>query len=309
MPTEPSPAPIVLTTYRRLDHVKRALDALADNPLASESELFITSDGPREADRKEVMEVREFVQNVPGFRNVHHLFRDKNDRYGNWLARREVLEEYGRLVFLEEDCLCAPGFLQFINQGLVHHQDDPEVFSIAGYSPPIPAFHGEALRRARVRSFNPWGFGIWKDRDASVDRTLQPSEFNRLIADRSFRKRVMKSLGPRYFGMLRKVAQGNLCAYDLMAMLTVIKNGWVSIFPSRSFVRNTGFDGSGENCGTTAEYEVQTCDSAEIDFSSLPCLPSTGVDAGFANFFGGTWRDRMKFLSKRVRGRLALPEA
>jgi hypothetical protein len=299
----------MLTTYRRLDHVRASLAALARNPLAAESELFITSDGPREADREQVMKVREFLQDVSGFRNVHLLFRDQNGRYGNWVARREILAEYGRLVFLEEDCICAPGFLNFINQGLTRHADDDQVFSIAGYSPPISELRTPTIQCARVPSFNPWGFGIWKERDAMVPRSLSPGDFNRLLSDRNFRRKVMASLGAPYFGMLRKVVLGELCAYDIMAMLTVIQNDFVSIFPSQSFVQNTGFDGSGEHCGVTGDYRTDPCQEVDFDLASIPSFQSRQLNLAFAEFFGGTRRNTLKFHSKRLRGRLRIPEA
>ena len=45
-------APILLFTYNRPAHTRRALASLQDNTLAGESELFIYSDAPRnEADR------------------------------------------------------------------------------------------------------------------------------------------------------------------------------------------------------------------------------------------------------------------
>jgi hypothetical protein len=255
------------------------------------------------------MRVRDFLQDIRGFRSVHLLFRDNNSRVGNWLARRDILNSHGKLIFLEEDCVCAQGFLPFINQGLEKHADDPKVFSIAGYSPPIPQLASMPLGRVRVPTFNPWGFGIWKDRDALVKQTLPAVEFNRLLGSREFKRKVMGSLGPRYFGMLRKAALSELPAYDLMAMLSVIQNDMVSIFPTLSFVRNTGFDGSGENCGETASYEVQTCGETAFDFAALPCSSSRTVDRGFSEFFGGGFRDRMKFLSKQLRGRARIPEA
>ena len=40
-------APIILFTYTRLDHLKETVKALKKNELASESKLFVFSDGPK----------------------------------------------------------------------------------------------------------------------------------------------------------------------------------------------------------------------------------------------------------------------
>lgn len=303
------PAPIMMTSYRRLEHVKQTVEALRRNRLAPQSELFVTSDGPRKGHEEEVMAVRDFLRTVDGFRQVHLLFREENDIFGNWEVRSNILKEHGRLVFLEEDCVTTPGFLDFINQGLERHADDRGIFSIAGYAPPVPQLASDTLRCAKVRSFIPWGFGIWEDRNKMVERKIPPEEFNRLVADRGFRKRVLGSLGPRYFGMLRNHTLGKIRAYDLMAMLAVIRNDMTSIFPSQSFVRNIGFDGSGAHCGETGVYDVQPHTGGEFRFSELPCIDSDEINRGFAKFFGGGYRDRIKFTGKRLRGRMRIPES
>ncbi|GHT01426.1 hypothetical protein AGMMS50276_29410 [Synergistales bacterium] len=41
-------APIAFFVYKRPDHAKKALEALAANDLASKSDLFIFSDGPKD---------------------------------------------------------------------------------------------------------------------------------------------------------------------------------------------------------------------------------------------------------------------
>jgi hypothetical protein len=58
-------APIAFFAYRRPEHTKQTLEALAANSLASESDLFIFSDGPRnEQAQEEVRSVREYIRTV-----------------------------------------------------------------------------------------------------------------------------------------------------------------------------------------------------------------------------------------------------
>ncbi|MDR1622628.1 MAG: hypothetical protein LBS00_09665 [Synergistaceae bacterium] len=64
-------APIAFFAYRRPEHTKQTLEALAANTLASESDLFIFSDGPRDAQAEEgVRAVREYIRTVKGFKSV-----------------------------------------------------------------------------------------------------------------------------------------------------------------------------------------------------------------------------------------------
>ena len=62
-------APILLFTYNRPQHTHQTLNALLENKLCQESELFVFSDGFKgEEDKKEVMEVRRIIYNIKGFR-------------------------------------------------------------------------------------------------------------------------------------------------------------------------------------------------------------------------------------------------
>ena len=64
-------APIVLFVYNRPDHTKRTIEALQANELASESDLFIFSDGPKNPRALvKINEVRGMIKNVVGFRSL-----------------------------------------------------------------------------------------------------------------------------------------------------------------------------------------------------------------------------------------------
>lgn len=55
-------APIIVSVYDRLDHLKRCIEALLVNDLAPESLLYIVSDAPYREDHIPVIErVRELL--------------------------------------------------------------------------------------------------------------------------------------------------------------------------------------------------------------------------------------------------------
>ena len=56
-------APVVLFAYNRIEHLKKSVDSLKNNYLASESELFIFSDGPKNVkDKLKVDAVRAYLK-------------------------------------------------------------------------------------------------------------------------------------------------------------------------------------------------------------------------------------------------------
>ena len=55
-------APIALFCYNRIDHLKKTVEALQNNILAKDSDLFIFCDGPKsEKDLVKVKEVQDFA--------------------------------------------------------------------------------------------------------------------------------------------------------------------------------------------------------------------------------------------------------
>lgn len=64
-------SPIILFTYNRLELTQKTVKALIKNELASESELYIFSDGPKGLnDEEKVLELRTFLRSITGFKRI-----------------------------------------------------------------------------------------------------------------------------------------------------------------------------------------------------------------------------------------------
>ena len=112
-------APIGLSTYSRLLHLKKTIEALKANTLAKESDLHIFSDGAKQGDEERVEAVRKYIDTIDGFKNVQVIIRTKNSRVrNNRDGISELLEKFGKCIYLEEDIVTAPGFLKFMNESL-----------------------------------------------------------------------------------------------------------------------------------------------------------------------------------------------
>lgn len=300
----PGPAPILMSTYRRLAHVKESLAALARNPLAAQSTLYLTSDGPMPGHKEEVFAVRRYLEDLPGFADVRLMFFEQNRRMQVWEARREVSERHGRYIYIEEDCVTRPEFLRYMNACLTRYQDDPGVFAVSGFTPQLEPAMARPLRLLRVPTNNVWGFGTWEDRDRRIQPTLPVDEYHKLLHSARFRNKMYQSTGIPLLGMLQRVADGRLfAAYDVMARLEILRHDLVSIFSSVSLVENIGFDGSGEHCGDGTHYQVKPLEEAGIDWDSLSEERSPAIDRVFASADGGSFRNRARFWWKYLRGK------
>ena len=65
------PAPIVLFVYNRLWHTQQTIEALQNNVLAKQSELYIYSDEANtEKVQNSVNKVRQLLDKIDGFKSV-----------------------------------------------------------------------------------------------------------------------------------------------------------------------------------------------------------------------------------------------
>jgi hypothetical protein len=252
-------APIGLSTYKRIEHLKRTLRHLSANKLAKDSELFIFSDHPRPGDEQAVAEVRRFIRGVAGFKKVHIVERERNDRvFNNRNGMKSLLDEYGNCIFLEEDITTSPNFLSYINQGLEYYKDDKNVFAMCGYTPPVHIGDWYKAKSYRCPRFSAWGFGIWKDRYDSIELGAVSGE----LLNVQQRKRL-KSAGNDLVVMVNMKAEGKLEALDIRINFTMAKKSCFVVCPTRSLTNNTGHDGTGIHCGNDSYYET-TIDHRDI---------------------------------------------
>ncbi|BCX49876.1 sugar transferase [Haloferula helveola] len=304
-----TPAPVMIPAYRRLGHLQKTIAALAANTLADQTELYVTSDGPRPGDEEAVADVREWLKTVQGFRKVEVLARDENSRLENWKIRRELASGFGRMIYLEDDCATSPMFLSYMNACLNRYEDDPRVFSISGYLPPLDGFRPEPFRLLRAKRFKAWGFGIYARTDAMVRCQPEPSEYREILRSPSMRRRIIRQTGVNFIGMLRRCTLGELLAYDMMATLEVVKRDLDVIFPSISLVQNHGIDGTGAHCGKSDRFETTLFAGDQPDWQQIPDDPDESFTRAIAKFYGSNLKGRFTFYSKLLRRRLELPDA
>jgi len=133
-------SPIVLFTYNRPWHTQQTVEALLKNKEAEDSELIIYSDAAKNNEALLTVEmVRVYLKSISGFRSTRIVERPKNFGLAKSiiLGVSEVVEEYGRIIVLEDDMVTSPYFLKYMNDGLNLYADEEKVISIHAYSFPI----------------------------------------------------------------------------------------------------------------------------------------------------------------------------
>ncbi|CAG0963828.1 hypothetical protein ARNL5_01130 [Anaerolineae bacterium] len=251
-------APIVISVYDRLEHLRACLDSLRNSDLSRQSDLHIVSDAAHiTAHEDRIAQVRNYIGQITGFRRIVPVFRDKN--LGSFQSTKnafdEILEQYGKLIFLEDDNVVAPNFLRFLNDGLTFYQNDPRVFSISGYNYPvnIPASYRHDVYL--WQGFTAWGVGLWADRWREV--TWSYAGVEQLTGRR---KRELDRISEHLYRHLAYYAAQNKLIIDVIVSYHLFRHQKYSIFPVLSKVRNIGTDGTGEHSRISDRYTKQALD-------------------------------------------------
>lgn len=249
-------APIVLFVYNRPEHTLKTLEALSRNSLASRSQLYIYADGPKEdADDRilqNIAEVRRIIKSQQWCGSVSIRESDSNHGLGPSIKSgvTEILEQFGKVVVLEDDLITSKEFLSYMNNALDFYDKYPAVFSIGGYTYPkskmvIPADYPfdtyVCLRNCS------WGWATWKDRWEKIDWDVSAYGF---IKEYPECKAALNRMGDDEFSLLFNHKEKGLNIWSIQFTIAHFVNHAVAIMPCESYVNNLGLDGSGENCSS-----------------------------------------------------------
>ena len=253
-------APIVLFTYKRLEHLEQTVAALKANHYAGNSELFVFSDGARSEDDREAVEaVRGFVKGIDGFKGVHLIERSEN-----WgLARNivdgvtAIINRYKKIIVLEDDIVTSPFFLKYMNDALFLYENTPKVMEIAGYMLPMYTaglpdtfFSGEP---------SSWGWATWARSWKFYKR--EPEATRRSFSPEEIYHFCLEGYTDYWFQVLAN-CQGSLNTWAVFWSAAVFKQKGLVLEPRESLVKNIGMDGSGEHCAGQAHLTSTASDRA-----------------------------------------------
>ncbi|MDE7180992.1 MAG: glycosyltransferase [Muribaculaceae bacterium] len=261
-------APVIIFAFNRPESFRRTVESLLANPEAADTDLFIFIDGPRNEDERPATdEVARVARTVEGFRSVKIAASSENKGLGPSVIAgvTEVIGRYGKVIVVEDDLILQPNFLSFINRGLLEYAHCEDVFSICGYTNkvalpadyPYDAYFG-------VRSSS-WGWATWKDRWDAIDWQLDPWE-DYAGYGRAFNRWG----GSDCFGMLKAWKSGRNASWAIRFCFSQFLGKKVSLFPVRSHVRNTGFDGTGTNCKKWSRFKTELMSPDKVDFRLPP---------------------------------------
>lgn len=236
-------APVAIFVYNRLSNTKQVIEALQDNYLAKETEVFVFSDGPKtEKNTEKVLEVRNYLKTVTGFKSFNIIERKENFYIEKNIIEgvTEIVNKFGKIIVLEDDGVTAKNFLTFMNDALDFYQDKEKIMHIATFTfIKMP----NDFRKTFMWSYSEntgGGWATWKNRWAKFKwfkteqealALLTPEQKNRIELDGT-----TKSLG---------FLKLNPIPWDICWNIAININNGLSINSPGALVKNNGlFNGT-----------------------------------------------------------------
>lgn len=285
-------SPIVIFSYDRPSHLQQTLDALSKNKLADQSDLFIYCDGAKATASQEqlrrIADNRKVAHAAQGFNSVTVIERPQNiGLKANIVgAVTEIVNQYGRVITLEDDIVTSSGFLRFMNEALEMYRDDEQVMHISGYMWPhlwplpetffyeVPYPGGGWATWARAWQYYDDDaaklYYHWKNRW---------NEFNKFGADY-----LQKQLVANY--------KGQLNTWFIKWHAVLLERGGLTLYPRKSLTNNIGFDELATNCTAINTFDVVPVESVCV--RRIPIYESKLAAHEIYAFYQGRWYNKRR---------------
>lgn len=266
--------------HRRPDHVRRTLDALAQNYGADQTNVTVICDGPRRPDEATACHavVREAEQVRP-FNTITVERHDSNLGLARSIIEgvSQMLAQHERIIVLEDDIVTSPAFLTYMNEALERYSADDRVISIHGYSYPTEIQEPFFLKGADCWGWATWRRG-WKHFDPDGASLLQRLREQALTDHFDFNGAYL------YTRMLEDQIAGRNDSWAIRWYASALLASKLTLYPGQSLVHNIGNDGSGTHGGATNRFEGQLAQQAP-DLSGLVVEESAAARSAFERYF------------------------
>ncbi len=253
-------APVAMFVFNRTDTVRKTMEALLANTLASDTHLYVFSDGGRDQRSwHEVNEVRRYLHeareralrdgrlaDMTIVERTENLYIERNITEGI----EEVFAENDSIIVLEDDTVTSPFFLQYMNDALSLYADCAKVMHVSGFT-------NLSLTEGEDFYFTPhmsgWGWATWREKWVTHFHSF------------SSKAEALKGMTPKdmdamqYGGVFPclKSLDKKPIPWDICWEMAIYKAGGLCLTPARTLVRNVGLTAGTHfrSCSLLQSYE------------------------------------------------------
>lgn len=275
-------APIIVFAYDRPDHLRRTLDALAKNDLASQSDLYIYCDGAREwggeiekdtssknyiAKRYGMMycseekyaaylsrmaDTRCVAHEQKGFLSVNVIEREHNIGLAENIvsAVTEIVNQYGRVIAFEDDIVTTRGCLTYLNEALELYKDDEQVMHVSAWMYPNKGQFPTTFFYDSPYPAGGWATWAraWKHYNSDTEDHVRYWQNNWKEFDIMGENHLSRQL----LGNL----DGTLKTWYVKWYSSMHKMNGLCLYPGTAMSNNIGWDDSGETSLANTRYNI-----------------------------------------------------
>lgn len=258
-------APIVMFTYCRLANTRETVEYLLKNEEAKDSDLIIYSDAPKNERAEEgVKNTRKFIHSISGFKSVKIIEREKNMGLANSIVDgvTSVVNQYGRVIVLEDDLSVSPYFLKYMNESLDRYEDRTDIASIHGYIYPVKKKMPEALL---IKGADCWGWATWK-RAWDVFCFDAKSLYQQIVESHREKEFDFNYSYP-YMDMLKRQIDGSAGSWAICWYASAFLKDMYTLYPGQSLVQLNDIEGDGATHGSTPVTYLVNVKSTPINWN------------------------------------------
>lgn len=274
-------SPVAMFVYNRVKNTETTIEFLKRNELASETILYIFSDGGKdEKSWQEVCEVRRFLHTISGFKEVIIVERPEN----YYLERNvieglnEVLSKHDTVILLEDDICSSPVFLTYMNEALEKYRDEKRVMHVAGFSNLDVPEYGDTYFTPHMSGAGAWA--TWKDRWQLFTHYTTRQE----ALDGMSKEDISKIEYGGAFPCLKSLDR-NPIPWDICWEIIIHKHKGLCLTPTHTLIRNIGL-GKGTHFNTLRIFGWFEFDrpyrTKRIVLKDIPIEENPAIEAMYA---------------------------
>lgn len=290
-------APVVIFTYNRYQHTKNTIEALGKNTIAKDTVVYIMVDYiDNEEQRRNNQQLYDYLNDSlwkQNFQKVKILYATYHKGLANSIIEgvSDIINQYGKIIVLEDDIVTVPIFLEYMNDCLNFYKDDPQIWSISGYA--IPEKRIEDLNDSLYLSYraSSWGWATWKDRWDTIDWKV--SDYKKFKYNLFKRKHFNRGGNDLSF-MLDRQMKGDIDSWAVRWCYNQSKQNKYTVYPSHTLVENVGCDGSGTHYTSANNNEQQAKADTMNEYTLESLVLNEKVCKYFYLYYSGGLSARIK---------------
>lgn len=263
-------APVIIPTLNRYEHFKQCLESLERCSGAELTEVFVSLDFPPSDkyvdgwDRTTEYLLSKEKNN--GFKKLKVFYQKKNlgitGPNNNYrFLYNYVQERYDTFIESEDDNEFSPSFLEYMNQNLEKYRNDNSIFCICGYLSMKDKCDDSQYSQFRSERYVAWGVGFWSSKIKDYYYFRSKENVGQLTEPFKVQNYYTMDKRESVLSSIVAMSKGAPILGDITLGAYLRLRDMRCILPTKSKVRNHGWDGSGSHGGIVNGYSIQEIDT------------------------------------------------